>query len=566
MGLRNQVRGTSTIALILLVLISAIIGGIISYAFTIAYYTKIPKETTLAITNVYINPRDIRSFIIEVLNPSYSPSDTNVTRIALSLKNGTQLYDVVEANPSIKNGLRIRKGESVNITCSTIKKDNITITFGEFVSAFPGEAILLHVFAEGSPAANIETLLPYVKLEITADFNPRVSFKKFNITLTNSLRSEVDLTITDLVPGLIAFEEVNPDFKSTPVVLPRNATVCFQFYNGSWHGFTQIRLEIYTEQGYTFCKEITMETVYAAIQAVGFDENQTDKFNIKVYNFAESANSVNVKRIECVLENGIKLSFDCDSAEILPNATRVFTFDWNWRDYRGKSVTVVAYFTQDFATPEYRVQTPTPVILKVLNAANAFSLHDKEHFNITILNHASSIETVNITKIMVKETSEILSITDGIINPCDNKTFSCGFNWTKFLNNYGRDLTLTVYATGNKTLKEYAFNFSFTLPVAELNITAITHTSIDNTRYLNLTVRNLNHSVWNLTLSKVTIKVLDSAEALEYLLPKNHVILNVGGEAILLCPFDWQRYIGKNITVILVTEELVEASITYLIP
>lgn len=565
MGLHANTKGVSTIALILLIIISAVVGGIISYAFTIAYYAKIPEETTIAITGVYINPENVRSFTVTVLNPSYSPGEANITRIALSLKKGTQLYEVDETNPSVNKGLKIQSGESINITCSTIRKGNASITFGEFVSTFPGETILVHVFAEGAPAANMEARLPYVKLEITTDFNSRVSFKKFNITLTNNPKSEVNLTITSLVPGLITYKEVHPDFRSASVMLPRSETICFQFYNGSWHGYAQIRLDVYTEQGYVFRKEIILKTVYAAVQAVSFDENQTDRFNVTIYNFAESADSLNVKNIECTLEDGAKLLFDCGSAEITPNTTRTFTLNWNWREYRGKNVIVVAHFTQDFATSEYKVQTPPPVILKVLNAASAFSLRNKERFNITVANHASSLEAVNVTKIMVKRTGEVLSITDGIISPGADKMFSCIFPWTMFLKDYGRNLTLTVFAIGNQTLKEYTFDFLFTLPVAELSIAVINHTTIGTTGHLNLTIKNSDYSVLNLTLSKILITVQGLTEPLEYLFPKDHVVLSVGGEAVLLCPFDWQRYMGKDITVTVVTKELVEALTTYTI-
>lgn len=565
MHIHAEVKGLSTIALILLIIVSAVIGGIVSYAFTIAYYAKIPEETTLAITGVYINKENVRAFNISVLNPSYSPKDAVISQIAINVKGETQLYDVVETEPSIEDGLVIPIGESLNITCLKVRKDNATITFGEFAGTFAGETILVHVFAEGSPAANMEATLPLVKLGIAAEFNSRFSFKKFNITLTNSPQSEVNLTITSLIPGVITVEDVYPDFRVNPVTLPRNESIRFQF-NGSWHGYTQIRLDVYTEQGYVFRKNFEMKTVYSVIQAVSFDENHTNHFNVTVYNLAESANSVNVKSVQCTLENGTKLTFECGSAEIAPNTTRKFTFSWNWREYRGKNVTVVAYFTQDFNTPDYKALTPPPIIVKVLNAASAFNLKDKEHFNITILNHVSSLEAVNITKIVVKKTGEVLQITSGVISPSYNKTFSCAFNWARFLKDYGRNLTLTVYAVTNQTLREHTFDFSFTLPVAELNITVINCAAMGETGYLNLTVKNLEYSLWNLTLSKIVITIQDLAGPVEYVLPKNHVKVIVGGETVLLCPFDWQKYLGKNITVTVVTEELVEASANYTIP
>ena len=561
-----NVKGFSTITLILLIIVSAIIGGLISYAFTIAYYAKIPEETTLTITGVYINKENVRSFNVSVLNPSYSPSDAKVSRIAISLKGEKQLYDVVETKPSVKNGLAISRGEALNITCLKIAKDNVNITFGEFVSTFTGKTIIVHVFAEGSPAANMEVVLPLVKLDIVADFNPSISFKKFNITLINSPQSEVNITITNITPGLITVEEMDPDVRVQPVTISRNESKLFSF-NGSWYGVTKIGLSIEAEQGYIFRKEVEMKTAYASIQKVSFNENHTDYFNVTVYNFAESQIPINVVKIECTLRNGTKLPpLDCGSAEIKPNSTKVFVFYWDWSRYRGEDITVVAFFAQDFQTPAYVATTPPPIIVKVLNIASAFDLRDKERFNITILNHASSLEAINVTKILVKKTGAILHVNNGLIDSSFNKTFSCNFNWTGFLKDYGRNLTLTIYATTNETLREYAFDFDFILPVAELDVTIINCTAIGGTRYLNLTIRNLGYSLWNLTLSKIVITVQGFANPLEYVLPKNQTIVNIGCEVILLCPFDWQKYLSKDITVTVVTEELVEASAAYTIP
>jgi hypothetical protein len=166
----------------------------------------------------------------------------------------------------------------------------------------------------------------------------------------------------------------------------------------------------------------------------------------------------------------------------------------------------------------------------------------------------------------VKQTGEVLDVTDGLVSPGFNKTFCCAFSWTGFLKNHGRNLTLTVYATDNQTF-EYAFDFSFTLPVAELNIAAVETTAFGETRYLNITIRNVERSLWNITLSKVIVEVQGLTEPLVCMLPEGQVVVKVGGEAVLLCPFDWQKYMGKSIIVTVVAvEELAEASATYTIP
>jgi len=561
-----NIKGFSTITLILLIIVSAIIGGLISYVFTIAYYAQIPEEATLAITGIYINKENVRSFDVNVLNPSYSPTDATVSRISVSLENETQLYDVVETSPPIDGGLKVRSGESLKITCFTIRKGNTNMTFGEFASTFAGKKMIVHVFAEGLSAANMEADLPFVKLDIVTVFNPARSFKKFNITLTNNFQSEVNLTITEITPGLINVESMEPDVKVQPVTIPRNESRLFIF-NGDWHGITSIMLEIKTEQGYVFRKDIKMKIADATIKNVRFNEDHLDHFNVTVYNFAESANPLNVTKIECILEDGTVRTSDYGSVGIAPNSTRTFRFNWNWTEYRGKNVTVIVYFAQDFKIKTSPVKTPPPIIVRVLNVENTFNLKDHGRFNITVLNHFSSLEAVNVTKIVVKETKDELPTEEGFIARGFNKTFSCIFDWAGFLKGrLSRNLTLTLNVTSCQTFKNYTFDFVFTLPVAELNVTVVNCTTVGGANYLNLTVRSADYSIWNLTLSKIIVTVQGLADPLEYVIPRNQLILNVGEEIIFLCPFDWQKYRGKNITITAVTAELIEASTSYTIP
>jgi archaellum component FlaF (FlaF/FlaG flagellin family) len=575
MNVQTNVKAISTLIVILLMIIAAITGGIVSYAFTIAYYNKMPQRTALTITNVYINKENVNSFIINVLNPSYSPADAKISRIAISLKDETQLYDVVETEPSIGNGINVPIGESVNITCLKIKKDNANVTLGELIGSFgfAGKTIVMHVFSSYPvAAANMEAQVPYVKLNIVETFDSKFSFKKFNVTLTNDPQSEVNITISDiLIPGVDVLQ-VKPDIRG--YVIPRGSeSVCFEF-NGSWHGVAKTSIIIYTEQGYAFRKEIETKNVYAAIQNVSFSIEHRDHFNVTVFNFAESAHYANVTKIKCKLDNGTDLPDQMyDSLGIMPNSTITLKFNWNWTEYRGRNITIVAYFLQEFETNPYNATTPSSIIAKVLNEDKVFDLKDTGHFNLTILNHVSSLEAINVTKIVVEENGEVLNgtkvnppLSSRLIYPGDSTTFNCTLDWADFLENYGRKLTLTLHVIANISQKAYTFNFTFILPVAELNITAIDRIEISGARYLNLTLENLGYSLWNLTLSKIIVTVEGLANPLEYVLPKNQTVITIGSEIAVLCPFDWQKYSDRDVIVTVLTDEAVEASLTYHIP
>jgi hypothetical protein len=564
MLIRSNLKAVSTLAIILLMIISAIIGGLLSYMFTIVLFTKIPEKTTVTITDVYFDKENARSFKISLLNPSYSPTTATVTRIAVSLKGGLELYDVVVTEPSIENGMVIQKGETLNITCLRAQRDSANVPWGKLAGEFAGQNITVHVFSPDSPAANVEVSVPFVKLHIVdTDFDSKVSFSRFNITISNDVNSEVNLTINEIIVGGVDLtkDDVSP---ALPLIIASEESVHFAC-NGSWRYLVKTTLTVSTEEGYVFSEELELPKVSTTIENVIFNEDDIHHFNVTVFNSAESANNVNVTKIAGTLENGTTIERNYSSIGVAPNSTDTFTFDWNWKGYRGKKINVTAFFLQDFKTDTFTVTTPPPVIFTVLNEKEVFDLKDKTHFNITLQNHPSSIEAVNITEIVVKETGEIINGTKanpnlpyGPIEHNQTKRFYCNItNWTEHASG---NLTLTIHAI-NQTSKEYTFNFTLTLPMGELNITSVFHMVISETKYLNITIKNLNYSVWNLTISKITITLPNQTESLEQQFPENLIVLKPNESSVLLCVCNWEEeHLGENITVTVVTKEGIEVS------
>ncbi len=566
MFIRSNLKGVSTLAIILLMVISAIIGGLLSYMFTIVLFSSIPEKTTVTITDVYFDKKNARSFKISLLNPSYSPTTATVTRIALSLKGGPELYDVVSTEPSIENGIVIQKGETLNITCLEAQRDSANVPWGKLAGEFAGENITVHVFSPDSPAANIEASVPFVKLQIIdPDFDSKVSFSRFNITVGNHVDSEINLTINEIMVGGIGSmkDDISP---TLPTVIANGTYVHFNC-TGSWRNLMETTLTVSTEEGYVFSQEVELPRITTTVENVIFNEDHTDHFNVTVFNSAESANDVNVTKIAGTLEDGTIIEANYSSVGIAPNSTCTFKFDWNWTEYRGKRINVTTFFLQDFKADTFTV-TPPPVIFTVLNEKEVFDLKDKTHFNITLKNHPSSLEAVNITKIVVEENSEVIEVINGTkadpelpygpIEPSQAITFYC--NVTDWTEHAGKNLTLILHAI-NEPLEKYTFNFTLTLPMAELNITRVIHTEIAETKYLNITIENLNYSVWNLTISKIIITLPNQKEALEQQFPENLIILKPNESTVLLCLCNWkEEHLGKNITVTVVTKEGIEVS------
>lgn len=359
MQICSSFKAISTFTLVLLMLIAAIVGGIIAYAFTIAAYVEFPQKTTIVITETYFEKKNATSFSISVLNPSYSPRPATISGIALSVTGGTQLYYATKTAPSIKDGLTVPIGEHVNITCLEIEKDAANIPFGEFAAEFTGETIIVHVFSPDSSASNIQTKLPLVKLDTIADFNPQISFKKFNMTLTNSAYSEVDLTVKSVTVSEIVTEEMTPNVNLQPETVPINGSMSINF-KGNWYGLNKTMITVLTQEGYIFKKEVELKTVNVAIRNVTFNENNTECFNVTIFNSAESASYVTVKKVIFTLENGTSQAFENLSVDIMPGTEENITLIWKWDQHRGEIMSIVAYFAQDFETPLFQATISTP--------------------------------------------------------------------------------------------------------------------------------------------------------------------------------------------------------------
>ncbi len=560
MNLKSNVKAISTFMIIILIVISAVIGGIISYMFTIAQFTELPEKTTLAITGVYFDVKNASAFTVSVLNPSYSPTDANITKIAISLKEEAQLYDVIATSPSIRNGIVIQIGEVKNITCFNIRKDGKAVTWGRFVYEYSGREVVVHVFSSNAFGDNAIVTLPFVKLEVIPHFDSEATFQNFSLTLRNHEKSETNLTITSIE----LVEPVVNRFRTTPYVsipddvipkLPYSLSPgenCTFTCKLDWFGINETKISVSTKEGYEVYNELKLPQIFFEIKNVTFNMDYTDRFYVTVVNHPASADTATIEKIEVVADGDIRY-FNV-SMFVLIGMSWNYTCFWNWREYRGEKLIIRVYLRQGI-NQSIVVTTPSEVLLRITNSQSVFNLQDKNHFNITLQNHQSSLYAVKITKIKVQETGEIINVTEAKpIEPNSTRWFYCNISdWSA---QAGENLTLTVFAVANETAKEYTFNFTFTLPAAELKITNVTCVEINGTKYLNITVENMNYSVWNLTIAKIII-VFPEQTKLEQILPANQIRVEIGGSTVILCAFDWGENKG-DITVKVISSEGIE--------
>jgi hypothetical protein len=591
--MRENMKAISTIIIIILMIISAIVGGIISYAFTIAYYAKIPEGPTLAITSIHIAKENVKSFNLTILNPSYSPKDTTVSRIAISLKNGTQLFDVVETNPTIGKGLEIRRGESVDIMCLKIRKDNTNLTFGEFVNTFAGSTVIVHVFAEGSSAANLEAVLPNVKLNVTADFNRQFSesIEYFNLTIEN-LQPEPIMNLT-LSEVLIRGEQIETDPPLPHLLTPNQKEVFKCKRNWEDLKWVDAKITVKTVEGYELTY-VTSKLPGAAIYVdeIKFDFDNTSYFNVTVSSSEYSTGIVYVNRINLTLENGppipVNTSYPTNinvlPMPLAPNQSITFKCLWDWYSYRNKTITVTVFTKQGIRTQSNPIRTPQDIIWEI-SGVN-FDLDNVEFFTVNITNRRCSQNNINVTTIKLNGANVNILNQQRIISPGQHVVFNCSISWRNLIST---NVTILVTVTA-KNYPPDVSNVTVWISPVKLSIlddnfvfSEFTSTNtIVTIPYVNVTVHNSGNSLLNVTITKITLEIsyengetlesktieIDGALTFPQLLPEGYTLM-INGTTTFICFSNWLLYLKpttKSITAIVYTSEGFTASKTWYRP
>ena len=185
-------KALSSLALILLLLVSAIIGGLISYLWVMGYYIslkeKIPEENTVAITDLGFYPQNATAFNMTVLNPTWSPDDKiQVEQIALREETETTLQFVTACTPGLP--FNITRGNSQTFTCISDW------------TPYMNQTVVVSVFVKDGSGSTRATnaRAPYTRLLLdNYDFNPNLGVRNFTLTFRNSPLSATYLNITKI--------------------------------------------------------------------------------------------------------------------------------------------------------------------------------------------------------------------------------------------------------------------------------------------------------------------------------------------------------------------------------
>lgn len=370
MRLLQNSKAISGLSLILLMLASAIAGALLSYMWVVGYYENLkirtPEKSDATITNATFLPQDTSYFNVTIFNPSYSPSEANITRIAASTEDGL-IHNIATVYPQLPYTLPKATRDSSGLQTFECRWGWANYT---------GEKVGIIAFLADGSGPTVEAETPFVDLRITdVRFNPTISATHFNITVQNfvsSTTSNVTLDITEI--SITVEDGIKPNITeiTPPLPWPLNLGESHNFtcmWDWTRYQNTTVTVAVYTSQGYmNYTTETTPPPVTLKITNILFDVTNTTRFDVTVENNRVSPTYLNVTKISVIVGNQTIREWTVENGTAVnppipftlnKSSTETFVCPWNWTEYRDENVTVIVYTLQGF-TANYTQATPPP--------------------------------------------------------------------------------------------------------------------------------------------------------------------------------------------------------------
>jgi hypothetical protein len=548
----KQTKAISSIILILIILGSVIIGALISYMWVMAnFYAEPENVIDLIITDAAFQVDHADYFNVTVLNPSHSPSATNITSIYFRVEGDSNQYNVTDTSP---------EDLPIPIERATYKTIICKANWG-FAA---GENITVHVSASAASTAERSFTTQFVRLTLDTYFNSSETVRSFNATVKNDESSAIDLTLSNVT--FIAYPVQNLTLQ-LPQVIHRNETISFQCFE-NWETYGKPFVSVETLEGYTAqVEKVAPSVVGLQITNVTFDEANPSRTNITLYNWPDSPTYVDITDITMTYDNGTTTSVD--GALVSPtlpyrlekNTTLSFSLPWSWASYRDRNVTITAYTKQGFTPPTTWAITPPSVIVKI--AELDFNLTDTGTFRANITNALASLQSVNVTIIKFNQNVTTMQPSSLIILAGGSGWFNCTFDWAAF-----RGTVVNITASTEDGLNT---SMSVTLPSIDLRVLDATFNETTGVPYVNVTILNTAFSIRNATITQITFATQNATESVlgtltSPVLAPNGYLLVIGANVTVVCPWNWSRYSNQNLTITVQTAEGFDATFQVVVP
>ena len=555
LGLRRDVKAVSALVVILLILISLIIGGLLSYVWVMSNYYLESSKTSLSITEALFPIDHGDYFNLTVLNPSHSATDTNITAIYLTVEGNLTLLNVTSTEPVLP--LPIARASYQTIKCNF------------FWSLFAGKTITAHVLGENSSGDAFSVQTAFVGLTASAGFNATQSSKYFNLTVSNDKDSAINLTLSKVYYNyLLDIPDTEmPDVTLNSTLIANGTSIAFTVFH-DWTNFVNPVIRVRTLEGYIADAPANASASFSFFVAnVTFNNRNPNQLNLTMTNTEESSTLVDLSEIVLTYDNGTTLNLTTTNPSLFPtrinvNSTVTLTFDWSWINYREQNLTTTAYTQQGFATSPLTVKTPAPVIYEI--TSTTFNLNDTSYFLANITNSPSSNQSITISEITLNTNSTSFTSTQPLL-PGEEREFNCtGINWT--------DLRGTVATLTTNTTIGILLSQNVTVPDVDLTMQEpMFGTTADNFKYVSLTLLNSAFSVRNVTITQVVFTTpnktdtIDGTISLPQFAPDGY-LLTIGSVVTFRCLWNWDLYSSQNLTITVQTSDGLTVSQTFTTP
>jgi hypothetical protein len=548
--IQKDFRAVSTLLAVLLILAAAILGGLISYMWAIApFYATPPSDNvSLAITSANFPLYHANYFDVTVLNPSYSPSGTNVTNIYLKIDGETSLFNVTNTNPVLPVFLDI--GASATVRCN--------FNWGSYA----GRNITVSVSPQDGTGALYTVQPAFVKLTASAYFNATETVENFLMIVQNDANSAINLTLTSVSIDTSAVSAVSVIL---PRVLGKGESVGF-LCNYDWQGHATPDVTVGTQEGYT--AEVTEQVNASAglfVNGVQFNETNPGQISVTLSSSPDSTTLVDIANITIAHGNATDVMNETISDPSLPYPLNIgsnvtLNFAWNWADesYRNINIAVTAKTTQGFVSQPATFTTPALVAGRI--DQTGFDLNDTGHFTVNVTNLLYSLETINVTEIDFNNNATIIS--SALVAAGGQATFVCEFNWSSFVGQNANITAQVTYGLNNSLLLLFQTN----VPYFRMSNVTFADFPLGNP-YMNVTVGNSVFSKTNATIVQIFIQTQNGTQPIDGTIsypkisPQGYPVV-AGTEQTITCPWDWSQYVGMNVTVVVQTADGFQASTT----
>lgn len=538
MHTRKSNMAISNLFMVLLILASLIVGALLSYMWVMGSFWNMPQNvTTLAVEDVVFPSSDFSYFNVTVVNPSNSASDVNMTSIKVLREGNNETYDVQYADPVFPFPMTI--GRRQTFKC-----------FRNW-SNFTGENVRVEPVAGSASILSKVYVPPKTKL-IISNFNASENIRYFNLTVQNDPTSTLNLSISEiLIEGLAL--DVSHYTPHLPFNLSVGQTQTFQI-DWNWGTLTggnatiTIRTAEEFEQTYTTPKILG---AYAYVDAVEFDYTDSTYLNVTVRNSPESTTGTTINGLNITLSNQTTIMpstlppLNAFPIKLPPNQSTTIRCLWDWSAFRNEAITVQVLTREGFTVQNKTRDTPPPIVWNLGDIK--FDVSDLENFSVNVTNRPVSVQEINITGIKFNQNGTVMAPT--IVAPGAQNTIQCTYNWTGFI---GSSINLTVQATYGT--EQTSISQTIVLPYFGIVNASYSNFSTGNP-YLNITVYNSQYSKTNATIVQISVNVdnstfvLDGTIAVPRISTQGYTI-TPASEATFTCPWDWNLYVGKDLTIV----------------